>query len=83
MISGVNDRDSDAVEFAAVARAADAHVNLIPLNATPGYPTTGSSARRVRQFAGLMNERGVNVTIRSTMGDDIDAACGQLATRHR
>ncbi len=83
MIGGVNDRDSDITEFARVAKAADAHVNLIPLNDTPGYPTTGSSPRRVKEFARGLRERGVNATIRSTMGDDIDAACGQLANRDR
>jgi 23S rRNA (adenine2503-C2)-methyltransferase len=83
MIGGVNDRDADASQLVAVARSADAHVNLIPLNATPGYPTTGSPANRVRGFAGLLRAAGVNVTIRSTMGDDIDAACGQLANRSR
>ncbi|MBT8239710.1 MAG: 23S rRNA (adenine(2503)-C(2))-methyltransferase RlmN [Acidimicrobiia bacterium] len=82
MIEAVNDGDSDARELAAVARSADAHVNLIPLNATPGYPTTGSSPERVKRFARQLRSRGINVTVRATMGDDIDAACGQLATRH-
>jgi 23S rRNA (adenine2503-C2)-methyltransferase len=83
MISGVNDRDSDAFELAKVSRSASAHVNIIPLNPTPGYPTTGSTPQRVREFANLLRARDVNVTIRSTMGDDIDAACGQLANRTR
>ncbi len=81
MIGGVNDRDQDVTELAAVARSADAHVNLIPLNSTPGYPTTGSTPQRVKEFARQLRNRNVNVTIRTTMGDDIDAACGQLATR--
>ena len=52
MIDGVNDRPTDAVELAALARRLRpaAHVNLIPLNPTPGWPTTGSPAARVRQF---------------------------------
>ncbi len=83
MISGVNDRDSDARELVRVARSADAHVNLIPLNDTPGYPTTGSSPQRLKAFANELRSRDINVTIRSTMGDDIDAACGQLANRDR
>ncbi|NNF54405.1 MAG: 23S rRNA (adenine(2503)-C(2))-methyltransferase RlmN [Acidimicrobiales bacterium] len=81
MIGGVNDRDRDANELIGLARKADAHVNLIPLNSTPGYPTTGSSPQQVKHFAGVLRRAGVNVTIRSTMGDDIDAACGQLANR--
>ena len=50
MIDGVNDRESDAVELAAFARPLGAHVNLIPLNPTPGYPVVGSSREQVRRF---------------------------------
>src|SRR5580693_6916535 len=50
MIDGVNDRESDAVELAGFARPLGAHVNLIPLNPTPGYPVVGSSRERVRRF---------------------------------
>jgi 23S rRNA (adenine2503-C2)-methyltransferase len=81
MIDGVNDRHSDAVELAALTRRrrVPAHVNLIPLNPTPGWPTTGSSPRRVAEFADLLTSLGVNVTVRRNRGTDIDAACGQLA----
>lgn len=82
MIDGVNDRDSDAAELAAYARALRAHVNLIPLNPTPGYPTVGSSPRRVRAFRDRLVDAGVNATIRANRGTEIDAACGQLSTRH-
>lgn len=81
MIDGVNDRRSDAVELAALTRRRrlPAHVNLIPLNPTPGWPTTGSPARRVTEFADILTSLGVNVTVRRNRGTDIDAACGQLA----
>ena len=79
MIDGVNDRESDAVELAAFARPLGAHVNLIPLNPTPGYPVIGSSRERVRQFRDHLVALGVNTTIRVTRGAEIDAACGQLA----
>ncbi len=79
MIDGVNDRDSDADELVAVAGAARAHVNLIPLNPTPGWPTVGSPADRIEQFASRLRTGGVNVTVRRNRGTDIDAACGQLA----
>jgi 23S rRNA (adenine2503-C2)-methyltransferase len=78
MIGGVNDRPSDAGELAGLARPLGAHVNLIPLNPTPGYPTTGSPPAQVRRFAELLTTLGVNVTIRRNRGTDIDAACGQL-----
>ena len=85
MIDGVNDRPSDAVELAALARRLRpaAHVNLIPLNPTPGWPTTGSPASRVRQFRDQLDTLGVSATVRRNRGTDIDAACGQLAARHR
>ena len=81
LIKGVNDRDSDAHELAALCRRfrLPAHVNLIPLNPTPGWPTVGSSPARVRDFRDLLESRGVNATVRRNRGTDIDAACGQLA----
>ena len=81
MIDGVNDRESDARELAALCRrlSPHAHVNLIPLNPTPGYPTTGSSRERVEEFRDLLEDLGANATVRRNRGTDIDAACGQLA----
>jgi 23S rRNA (adenine2503-C2)-methyltransferase len=81
MIDGVNDTDADADELARIARPLGAHVNLIPLNPTPGYPAVGSTAGRVASFADRLRAAGVNATIRRNRGTDIDAACGQLATR--
>ena len=83
MIDGVNDRVSDAEELAGVARRASAHVNLIPLNPTPGWPTVGSPPERIRQFRRIVADRGVNVTVRANRGTEIDAACGQLAAAVR
>jgi 23S rRNA (adenine2503-C2)-methyltransferase len=81
MIDGVNDRDSDARELAALCQrlTPSAHVNLIPLNPTPGYPTKGSPMARVQRFRDLLEEYGANATVRWNRGTDIDAACGQLA----
>ncbi|MGI9646539.1 MAG: 23S rRNA (adenine(2503)-C(2))-methyltransferase RlmN [Ilumatobacteraceae bacterium] len=81
MIDGVNDRDRDAEELAALCRRLrpHAHVNLIPLNPTPGYPTRGSSLRRVHEFRDRLEELGANATVRQNRGTEIDAACGQLA----
>jgi 23S rRNA (adenine2503-C2)-methyltransferase len=82
MIADVNDRPSDARELAAATRRLRAHVNLIPLNDTPGWPTTGSSPARVKEFADQLLDLGVNVTVRANRGNDIDAACGQLRANH-
>jgi 23S rRNA (adenine2503-C2)-methyltransferase len=82
LIDGVNDRGSDVDELAAYARSLRAHVNLIPLNATPGWPTTGSPPERVTAFRDQLRALGVNATVRANRGTDIDAACGQLRAAH-
>ncbi len=81
LIDKVNDTDRDAEELADLCRKLrpSAHVNLIPLNPTPGWPTTGSPPRRVREFRDYLISLGINATIRSNRGTDIAAACGQLA----
>jgi len=81
MIDAINDRDSDADELAVLCRRLrpSAHVNLIPLNPTPGYPTRGTPLKRVYEFRDRLNARGANATVRQNRGTDIDAACGQLA----
>ena len=81
MIADVNDHDRDAAELAALCRKLrpGAHVNLIPLNPTPGYPAVGSSLARVHEFRDLLESLGANATVRRNRGTDIDAACGQLA----
>lgn len=79
MIAGTNDRAEDADELAAIALRQRAHVNLIPLNPTPGFATMGSSPDTVEAFRLRLRETGVNVTVRQNRGVDIDAACGQLA----
>ena len=79
MIAGTNDRPEDADELAAIAGRLRAHVNLIPLNPTPGFGTQGSSPETVEAFRDQVAATGVPVTIRQNRGVDIDAACGQLA----
>ena len=81
MINGVNDRLSDARELAALCKKLrlGPHVNLIPLNPTPGWPTEASPMSRIRDFCDELESAGVNATIRRNRGSDIDAACGQLA----
>jgi 23S rRNA (adenine2503-C2)-methyltransferase len=81
LIDGVNDHPSDATELAQLARSLGAHVNVIPLNPTPGYPRRGTPPAGVRLFRDQLLTLGVNVTVRRNRGTDIDAACGQLAAR--
>jgi hypothetical protein len=81
LIDGVNDTDRDARELAGLCfrLSPAAHVNLIPLNPTPGWPTTGTPPARVAAFQRLLRDLGVNATTRKNRGTEIDAACGQLA----
>jgi 23S rRNA (adenine2503-C2)-methyltransferase len=74
----VNDRPSDAGELARYARPLGAHVNLIPLNPTPGYPVRGTAPDGVRRFRDRLIDLGINASIRRNRGTSIDAACGQL-----
>ncbi len=82
MIDGVNDADEQAGKLAAIAYRLRAHVNLIPLNPTPGWPSRPSSQRRIASFVRVLDAGGVNVTVRDTRGRRIDAACGQLRLEH-
>jgi 23S rRNA (adenine2503-C2)-methyltransferase len=84
LMDGVNDRPGDAAGLARLCHRLPlaAHVNLIPLNPTPGWPTVGSPPDRVRAFRSWLTDAGVNATIRRNRGTDIEAACGQLAAGH-
>ena len=81
LINEVNDRPTDAVELSRLCRSfrLPAHVNLIPLNPTPGYMVRGSSRAQVESFRDQLEGLGVNATVRRNRGTDIAAACGQLA----
>ncbi|HWC38467.1 MAG TPA: 23S rRNA (adenine(2503)-C(2))-methyltransferase RlmN [Acidimicrobiales bacterium] len=81
LMDQLNDSLSDAAELAQLARPLGAHVNLIPLNPTPGWPVKGTPPDRVRAFQDALAARSVNATVRRNRGNEIDAACGQLAGR--
>ena len=78
MIDGVNDADWQAALLAPIAKRLHAHVNLIPLNPTPGSASQPSTPGRMRRFVRVLEQAGVNVTVRDTRGREIEAACGQL-----
>lgn len=84
MLDGVNDQPAHARELLAlVRRYGDGRpwckFNLIPFNAFPASGLTGSPKERIAAFARLLTDGGFVATVRKTRGDDIDAACGQLA----
>jgi len=78
MIQGVNDRLDLAPRLAELAAEAGAFVNLIPFNPIPFQEWTASPPERIRHFARVLEERGVEVAVREPRGRDIEAACGQL-----
>jgi 23S rRNA (adenine2503-C2)-methyltransferase len=77
VIDGVNSSDSDADRLAGLLRGINCHVNLIPVNKVKerNYHTARSG---VADFAKRLGKRGINATVRRTLGSDIEAACGQL-----
>jgi len=78
LIEGLNDAPSQASSLAELAAGWLCHVNLIPLNPTPGSRWGGTPAAGVSSFAGVLRRGGVPVTVRDTRGREIEAACGQL-----
>jgi len=78
ILEGVNDDDASAAALAKLMRGHLYHVNLIPYNATPDAPLRGTGDTRVRAFAKILDDSGVPTTVRTPMGRDIAAACGQL-----
>jgi 23S rRNA (adenine2503-C2)-methyltransferase len=80
MLDGVNDADGLAVELSDLLGRDGFHVNLIAYNPT-GSPYRASPPDRVAAFAALLESRGVSASYRRSHGQDIDAACGQLAVR--
>ena len=79
LIEGVNDSDFDARHLGDIARSLKAKVNLIPCNPNMSLCYKGSPERRAKDFQRIVRSRGATATIRSTRGQEILAACGQLA----
>lgn len=78
MISGVNDSDECAYELVQLLRGLLCHINLIPVNEVLGKNNIKSNQSRIEAFYLILKNEGLNVTIRRSLGDDIDASCGQL-----
>ena len=81
MLDGVNDSPAQARALAQLLRGHPAKVNLIPFNPFPGTRYGRSPLPVIQRFRDELIQRGVLATVRRTRGDDIDAACGQLAGR--
>ncbi len=83
MISGINDQGWRADRLGSLLAGRLAHVNLIPLNPTPGSKWTATEPAVQREFVHRLEAHGVPVTVRDTRGREIDGACGQLAASVR
>ncbi|MBP9812182.1 23S rRNA (adenine(2503)-C(2))-methyltransferase RlmN [Candidatus Gracilibacteria bacterium] len=84
MIAGVTDRPEYAHELASLLKGKLAHVNFIPYNPGEGIMGNGfqpTSKIMIKKFQSTLEDAGIPSTVRHTMGDDIDAACGQLALK--
>ncbi len=78
MIDGVSDTDRSLKKLGELLAGFPCHVNLIPLNPVSGRTYKPSSRNRIEQFKSELENYGITVTIRRSLGSDIDAACGQL-----
>jgi 23S rRNA (adenine2503-C2)-methyltransferase len=79
MLNGVNDAPEQARELAALVRDVPCKFNLIPFNPFPNTEFSTSPRPRIRAFQAVLQDAGFVATVRKTRGEDIDAACGQLA----
>ena len=79
MIKNINDQKIHAQQLANLLKNKDVHVNLIPLNPTPGSKWTASKIEDEKAFVQILEQANIAVTVRDTRGREIDGACGQLA----
>lgn len=76
LMGGVNDSDECALELASILKGMLCHVNLIPVNPVAGRENVKSE--RTNRFLSILSDKGINATVRRTLGADINASCGQL-----
>lgn len=81
LINGVNDTPQEAEKLAKLLKGLLCHINAIPLNPTTGYKGKATTRERAEKFKEIMEQAGIPTTIRTRRGIDIQAGCGQLASR--
>ncbi len=81
LISGVNDGDLQITELAKILKGRSCHVNLIPLNSVKEKNLLGTARKKAYVIAGKLEKLGISATVRRTMGEDIEGACGQLRNK--
>lgn len=83
LMSGVNDTDECAAELAARMKGLLCHINLIPANPVRENSFQKPDRKQILRFQHLLEARGINATVRRTLGADIEASCGQLRRKQR
>ncbi|MCR1951490.1 MULTISPECIES: 23S rRNA (adenine(2503)-C(2))-methyltransferase RlmN [unclassified Clostridium] len=78
LVSGINDGKEDAKSLSKLLKGRHCHVNLIPVNEIKENTLKRPSKKTIEEFEKIVNENGIEVTVRREMGNDINAACGQL-----
>ena len=82
LLRGVNDTKEDALKLAKLLKGLNVYVNLIPYNEVKEKPFKRSTPEDMRLFFHTLKENNINVQLRKEQGSDIDAACGQLRSKH-
>ncbi len=82
LLSGVNDTKKCALELASLVKGMNCYINLIPYNETSHIEFKRSKEKDILAFYDILKKNKINVTIRREFGSNVDAACGQLRTRH-
>jgi 23S rRNA (adenine2503-C2)-methyltransferase len=81
MVEGMNDSSRDAERLIKILKGIPSKINLIPLNEAPGIPFKRPSDEKVKRFQEILMERGLTAIVRTSKGEEISAACGQLQAK--
>ena len=81
LIDGVNASEENMLELSKVLKGRSCHVNLIPLNSVKEKNLMGVERKRAYYLCGILEKNGISATVRRTMGEDIEGACGQLRNK--
>ena len=81
LIKDINDSEQDVLMLSKLLKGMMCHVNVIPLNSVKERSLEGTSRLFAYQFVDKLKEKGVSATVRRTMGEDIEGACGQLRNK--
>jgi 23S rRNA (adenine2503-C2)-methyltransferase len=77
----MNDSSRDAERLIKILKGIPSKINLIPLNEAPGIPFKRPSDEKVKRFQEILMERGLTAIVRTSKGEEISAACGQLQAK--